>query len=100
MKLASRFVCVSFLAATVGFSLAACNEKEGPAEQAGKKVDQAVQTTTEAAKETIETTKEAAQNAVEETKSAAEQVVAETKEATEEAVEKVKEKAAEAGKTE
>jgi ABC-type uncharacterized transport system auxiliary subunit len=57
-------------------SLAGCGESEGPAEKAGKTLDQAVEKTTESVKDAMESTGEAMDNAAEKTAEA-------TKDATE-----------------
>ncbi|GJL59190.1 MAG: hypothetical protein NPIRA03_20470 [Nitrospirales bacterium] len=48
-------------------SLSGCGESEGPAEKAGKTLDQAVETTTESVNDAMESTGEAMDNAAEET---------------------------------
>lgn len=56
-------VCVLGLMA----SLSGCGETEGPAEKAGKTIDQAAENTTESVKDAMESTGEAMDNAAEKT---------------------------------
>lgn len=48
-------------------SLSGCGETEGPAEKAGKTLDQAAEKSTESVKSAMETTEEAMDNAAEKT---------------------------------
>lgn len=66
----NRFSLVGLsLACALGLmaSLSGCGETEGPAEKAGKTLDQAAEKTTESVKEAMESTREAMDNAAEKT---------------------------------
>ena len=51
MNICRNLVIIFCIVALSVFSFAGCKKKEGPAEQAGKKVDQAVETAKEATQE-------------------------------------------------
>ena len=66
----NRFSLVGLsLACALGLmaSLSGCGETEGPAEKAGKTLDQAAEKTTESVKDAMESTGEAMDNAAEKT---------------------------------
>ncbi len=70
MKICRNLVIVFCVVALSVFAFAGCKKKEGPAEKAGKKVDQAVETAKEATKDAgkkvdqaVEAAKEAATEA-------------------------------------
>jgi predicted small secreted protein len=69
----------------LSLSLTACQKEEGPAEEAGKKVDQAVEETQEEAKKVQESVEEKANQVVEETKEEAKQIKENVEEAAKEA---------------
>ncbi len=71
----------------LGLTLSGCGQQEGPAEQAGKKVDEAMENAKETAGEAVDAVKDTASDVAEGAKEAAEDV----KEAAKDAADKAKE---------
>jgi len=70
-------------------SVSGCGEqKEGPAEQAGKTVDQAIEKTTDSVKETMESTGAAINDATEKTGEAVKEAVESTEKMVEDSTKK------------